>query len=395
MSIELERLENAIGDFDLQADDDQVDPKRLSAAIDRLQGKLCRVLDRGRERGDHRLAGLSPASWAARTCGLSRKAAADRLCVGRQLGSLPETAAALAGGAISYQAASALCHLREQLGERWQPANEAEMVGFAHTFSIEDFHICCRHARHVADPDGFDTDSKEDFERRWLQVSPMLDGMHSVDGVLDPVTGAAFRTALDALAGWRGPGDTRNQSQRMADALAELLDHHMNEGLLPRRKGVRPHVSLTTTLPGLKRELGAPAAELELGMPISGTTVERLACDCTMSRVLMADSVVVDVGRATRTVPPGTRRALQQRDRGCRWPGCDRPVSWSTPHHLEFWARGGPGDLDNLVLLCHFHHRLVHEGEWQIVKAGDEFHVIPPERLRSIFVRGPDVTWAA
>src|SRR2546430_11420359 len=126
------------------------------------------------------------------------------------------------------------------------------MVGFAHTFSIEDFHICCRHARHLADPEGFDTDSKEDFERRWLQVSPMLDGMHSVDGVLDPVTGAAFRTALDALAGWRGPGDTRNQSQRMADALAELLDHHMNEGLLPRRKGVRPHVSLTTTLPDRK-----------------------------------------------------------------------------------------------------------------------------------------------
>src|SRR5437762_6745256 len=87
-------------------------------------------------------------------------------------------------------------------------------------------------------------------------------------------------------------------------------------------------------------------------MPISGTTVERLACDCTMSRVLMADSVVVDVGRATRTVPPGTRRALQQRDRGCRWPGCDRPVSWSTPHHLEFWARGRPGDLDHLVLIC-------------------------------------------
>ena len=159
-----------MSDFEAEADFDFVDPKQLAAVIDRLQGALCKVLDRGRERGDHRLAGLSPASWAARTCGLSRKAAADRLCVGRQLGSLPETAAALAGGAISYQAASALCHLREQLGERWQPANEAEMVGFAHTFSIEDFHICCRHARHVADPDGFDTDSKDDFERRWLQV---------------------------------------------------------------------------------------------------------------------------------------------------------------------------------------------------------------------------------
>ena len=144
-----------MSDFEAEADFDFVDPKQLAAVIDRLQGALCKVLDRGRERGDHRLAGLSPASWAARTCGLSRKAAADRLCVGRQLGSLPETAAALAGGAISYQAASALCHLREQLGERWQPANEAEVVGFAHSFSIEDFHICCRHARHVADPDGF------------------------------------------------------------------------------------------------------------------------------------------------------------------------------------------------------------------------------------------------
>jgi len=120
-----------------------------------------------------------------------------------------------------------------------------------------------------------------------------------------------------------------------------------------------------------------------------------LACDCTMSRVLMADSVVVDVGRATRTVSPATRRALQQRDKGCRWPGCDRPVGWSTPPHIEFWSRGGSTDLANLVLLCHYHHRLVHEDEWQVVRVGDEVHVIPPEQLRTIFTRGPDVRWAA
>src|SRR5438552_17781337 len=126
----------------------------------------------------------------------------------------------------------------------------------------------------------------------------------------------------------------------MADALAELLDHHMNEGRLPRRKGVRPHVTLTTTLQGLKDELGAPAAELELGMQISGKRVERLACDCTMSRVLLADWVVVGVGRASRSVSPATRRALRHRDRGCRWPGCGRPVGWSTPHPIEFLSRG-------------------------------------------------------
>jgi len=267
---------------------------------------------------------------------MSRNSAADRLCVGKHLDSMPETSAALVNGEIGYQAASALCHLRDQLGDKWQPANEAEMVGYARRFSLEHFHACCRHARHVADPDGFDKDCAQDFERRWLNVDPMLDGMHSVDGVLDPVTGAAFRTALDSLAVWRGPEDTRNHGQRMADALAELLDHHLNEGRLPRRKGVRPHVSLTTTLQGLKDELGAPAAELELGMQISGKTVERLACDCTMSRVLLADSVVVDVGRATRTVSPATRRALQQRDRAAagravtaRWAGRLRTTSSS------------------------------------------------------------------
>src|SRR5438046_10694827 len=109
-------LKSSYSNFEAEADIYFVDPKQLAAVIDRLQGALCKVLDRGRERGDHRLAGLSPASWAARTCGLSRKAAADRLCVGRQLGSLPETAAALAGGAISDQAASAPAHPRPPAG---------------------------------------------------------------------------------------------------------------------------------------------------------------------------------------------------------------------------------------------------------------------------------------
>jgi len=395
MSDALDELEAAVREFRGSADLDFVDPGRLSALIDGLQGDLCRALDRGRRRGEHQLARLSPASWAARTCAMSRNSAGDRLCVGKHLDALPETSSALAKGEIGYQAAAAICHLRDQLGDKWESENEALMVDNARRFSVENLRMCCRHARYVADPDGFDKDSQEDFERRWLKVSPMLDGMHSVDGVLDPVTGAAFRTALDSLAVWRGPEDTRNHGQRMADALAELLDHQMNEGRLPRRKGVRPHVTLTTTLQGLKGEIGAPVAELELGLQISAKTVERLACDCTMSRVLLADSKVVDVGRATRTVPPATGRALRLRDRGCRWPGCDRPVSWSTPHHIEFWSRGGATDLDNLVLLCHYHHRLVHEGEWQVVRVGDEIHVIPPERLRTIFTRGPDVRWAA
>src|SRR6267143_3102761 len=147
MSDGLENLEDAAREFRRSADFEFVDPKRLAAVIDGLQGDLSTVLDRGRKRGDHQLARLSPSSWAARTCGMSRSSASDRLCVGKHLDSLPETSAALASGKIGYQSAAAICHLRDQLGEKWEPANEAEMVDKARRFSVENLRLCCRHAR--------------------------------------------------------------------------------------------------------------------------------------------------------------------------------------------------------------------------------------------------------
>ena len=167
----------------------------------------------------------------------------------------------------------------------------------------------------------------------------------------------------------------------------------MDEGRLPRRNGVRPHLSVTTTIEGIKNELGAPAADLEHSLPISTRTVERLTCDCTMSRVLLADSMAIDVGRATRVVSASTRRALRHRDQGCRWPGCDRQASWSTPHHIVHWAHEGETKLHNLVLLCHFHHRLVHEGGWQVIKVGrNEFRFLPPDRV--LFRRARLPAWS-
>ena len=83
------------------------------------------------------------------------------------------------------------------------------------------------------------------------------------------------------------------------------------------------------------------------------------------------------------------------RDRGCRFNGCDRPASWSTPHHIQYWAKGGPNSIANEVLLCHYHHRLVHEGGGQVVRVGREFRFIPPERVVMRRARGPGVRWAA
>jgi hypothetical protein len=391
----LSELQVAIRRF-LEREERAVDLKDYRVVIDSLEGDFSAVAQDAKKAGEHLVDGnITAGSWIARTCGMSITSAADRLCVGEQLESLPNVAAALSAGEISFQSASALCHLRERLGEKAEFFDEVEMLGYARDYSVFELRKLCRVAWHVANPDGFFKEAEADFTRRYFHVSQLADGMYAVDGQLDPVSGAALKTELDVLATRKGPEDERTRSQRMADAVGELAMHAMDQGTLPRRHGVRPHINLTMTLDGLKNELGAPPADLELSLPISTRTAERIACDCTMSRVLLADSMVIDVGRATRTVSPPMRRALRVRDKGCRFPGCDRQVNWTNPHHINHWARGGPGNLPNLVLLCYFHHRLVHEGGWQVIKAGREFKFLPPERMVMRRARGPGMRWAA
>jgi hypothetical protein len=377
-------------------DDGEIDPKQLSSVVDRLQLKFCRVVNLARKRGDHLAAGtnISAVGWVAETCAMSRNSASDRLCVGQQIESLPKVAQALSSGEIGYQSAAVICHLREKLAEKGEQLVEQDWVGWARQYSVHTLRDLARYARHVVDPDGLLKDENENFEGRRLHIS-QTGPMFIIDGVLDPVGGAALKTAIDSLSKRHAADDERTPRQRRADALSEIVFHAMDEGKLPKRNGVRPHIAVTTTLEGLKGELGAPASDLEQGMPISSITVQRLACDGCLSRVLTADSQVIDVGRATRAISPSQRRALRARDKHCKFPGCDRPVNWTSPHHVEFWARGGPTNLPNLLSLCYFHHRCVHEGGWQVVKAAQGFKFIPPERVVMRRLRGSPVRWAA
>jgi hypothetical protein len=119
--------------------------------------------------------------------------------------------------------------------------------------------------------------------------------------------------------------------------------------------------------------------------------VQRLACDATITRVLVdARSAVVDVGRSERVVPGATRRALNVRDKGCRWPGCDRTASWTAAHHVVHWAHGGATDMANLVLLCTHHHWSVHEGGWQLALGDGGTLITTPPRAQA---RDPDLHW--
>jgi hypothetical protein len=105
-------------------------------------------------------------------------------------------------------------------------------------------------------------------------------------------------------------------------------------------------------------------SELQDGTRLSAESARRLACDAAVVRVAQKpDGTILGVGRKTRTVPPAIRRALEIRDRGCRFPGCGK--RFTDAHHLRHWADGGETSLGNLVLLCRHHHRLVHEGRWR------------------------------
>ncbi|HYM95691.1 MAG TPA: DUF222 domain-containing protein, partial [Candidatus Sulfotelmatobacter sp.] len=202
-----------------------------------------------------------------------------------------------------------------------------------------------------------------------------------IDGRLDPESGAAVQTALNALS-LPYPGDRRTPQQRRADALIELCHRHFQAGTLPEVGGQRPHLLVKVFASALAGTPGSPAGDLNWGGSVPAATVRRLACDATLSVVALdEDGQPLDGGRATRIISPSMRRALIARDGGCRFPSCDRPIDWTDAHHLRHWADGGETTKDNLVLLCRNHHHLIHAGGWQMVRGeGGAWVAIPPDR---------------
>ncbi len=380
----MENLRQAIDELEAQAG---LDVRELSALVDRLQAVLCRELRDGVRRGDHLIEGKTPNGWVASACRVSGSSAADRLRVGEQLERLPRVAQAIRSGEIGYQAAAVICHLSDLLGEKREQIDEEQWIQFSKDFSIKNLRRLAEHARFVADPDGAERDTEEDYEQRYLYLSE-LGSMYKLDAVLDREGGMALKSALESLTKRLGPTDVRSPRQRRADAFKEIVQHALDRGTLPRRNGVRPHLSVHTTPDGLKGELGD-------GMPVPRKTVQRLACDCAMHRVVKAGSMVIDVGRAKRTAQPAHWRAIKARHTTCAAPGCERPIGWTQAHHLEFWSRGGETNAHRLVPLCYYHHRLVHEGGWQVVLAGERVEFIPPETPVMLRRRWGEKRWAA
>jgi len=339
---------------------------------------------------------VSPIHWIRMNCHMTGGAAADRVAVGQQLENIPESHQSLLEGEIGF---AHLAHTArtaaaiEETGTN-RPFNELPLLEKARELPVGRFIDFCHHMRHAADPTGFVAEEVAGVEARSLTIKTGEGGMVWLRGVLDPEGAAVFRTAVEPLAQRDGKEDDRNRERRLGDAVVELARRSLDNALVPQRGSVRPHLQVTTTLETLLQRCGAPAADLEFSLPISAKAVERLACDCNVTRILLgADSMVIDVGRSRRVITPAQSKGLKVRDKGCRFPGCDRPATYTSGHHLVHWTKGGPTDLSNLVLLCYRHHWMVHEGNWQLVKTDDgKLLAVPPRLdLYGQLARGPGV----
>ncbi|WP_433128451.1 DUF222 domain-containing protein [Micromonospora sp. CA-240977] len=217
--------------------------------------------------------------------------------------------------------------------------------------------------------------------RRHVTLSEQQDGQVRLSGNLDTETASLLREAIDPLCAPAGEHDDRTPGQRRADALGEICRLALRTGQLPDSGGDRPQLVVTVSLDDLVN--GVRAGTLETGARLTPGAVRRLACDANLlPAVLGGNSQVLDVGRQRRLFTGPLRRALVLRDGGCAFPGCDRPPRWCDGHHVRHWADGGATALSNAVLLCGYHHRFVHRGDWTVRIAADgrpEF--LPPRWL--------------
>ncbi|MFC9790746.1 DUF222 domain-containing protein [Rhodococcus sp. NPDC127528] len=271
----------------------------------------------------------------------------------------------------------------------------------------------------------------ENAELNELFASPSLGGRVHVKGHFDAETGEALLTALSALSkprpgagagdpGGEGGADRRGPAQRRADALADIVRGYLDSGCAPVEGGERPHVSVLVDADALAEAAAAadpdrsgdghrptePAGAANtrsvqrrrggrrgpswmpwLG-PISVSLAVRLSCDSVVTPIVIdGEGNPLDVGRSTRLISSRLRKALAARDCGCVFPGCGRPAAWTDGHHIRHWSNGGPTALSNLVLLCRFHHTVIHRGDWQVF-IGEDGHPwfrpprwVDPERI--------------
>jgi hypothetical protein len=270
--------------------------------------------------------------------------------------------------------------------EEWEPtekilADLARKVGPAELRRFAE-----REVRPRLDPDGsLPSEGQEAQPKRRLEWHRRDDGSGTGRFELDAESSEQLDALLSALAAPKpdatGQPDSRGIESRRGDALAEVIALAAGSAERPTEGGEKPQIIVTMSWDDLRHRRSALLGAHYL--PITGSAARRLACDAqVIPAVLGSRSEVLDIGRAKQAIPTGIRRAVTLRDKGCAFPGCDRPPAWSECHHVRHWADGGPTGLNNLVMLCAAHHRIVHNTAWEVRIAEDGLpEFLPPDWL--------------
>ena len=386
--------------------------ERIAALAERINAAEARMMtliadfDR---RGGWKDGGYSScAEWLAWRLGMKIGPARERVRAARALENLPQTADALASGTISYTKVRALTRVAT-------PEQEGELLKFARASSAAKLERTLRMWKKLSRDEEL---TAEQARRRSRTFSVFVDGdgMYVVKGRLEPEVGAVLKRAVEAASdalfrregdggggsresgagaggdqGRAGAGSSGNHAgnarpkpkQRRADAVGLLAERALAAGFGGgecREPRARPRVESGTRAERYQVMVHCDASTLAAegepgrsdldGIRVSAETSRRMACDAAVVAMVHAeDGSVLNVGRRTRTIPPHIRRALEERDRGCRFPGCG--CQFTEAHHVKHWADGGETSLRNTVLLCRRHHRAVHEGRVKVSVARD------------------------
>ena len=340
---------------------------------------------------------VNTAQWLNWQCGIGTVAAREKVRVSRALEQLPQISASFARGELSYSKVRAMTRVAT-------PANESVLLTVALHGTAAHVEKLVRKYRWTERRDAGKLAHARYLERS-LEYFYDDTGMLILHGRLPAEIGAVVRKALDAAveelreaqnvsAESSGHGERDAAAAQRADALLLLAERSLehcsdDSGGTADRYQVVVHVDQAVLTQAVVADECEPhCCELDEGPALALDTARRLSCAATLVGITDgADGAPLDIGRKTRAIPPALARALRSRDGGCRFPGCTR-TRFTEGHHVRHWADGGETKLGNLVTLCRFHHRLVHEGEFGLAATDDGVFVFTRPDGRRIAEHG-------
>jgi hypothetical protein len=287
---------------------------------------------------------------------------------------LPAAAAARADGLIGAGHVSVIIRTVQKLPTTLPvediAAAEEFLVQQARLFDPSVLAGIARRLLDTLDPDGRLEDEAYQQRHRHLSLTPAGDGMHRLAADLDPQTAALAMSVLHSLAAPHtnqdtGERDERSSGQRLHDAFRSVLKLALRSGQLPRSGGVPATVLISMTAEQF--QTGTGLAATSFGQTLTVDQALRIADQASIAWVVHNScGGILTYGTSQRLASPKQTLALIARDQGCAFPGCTSPPEWTERHHVRPWREGGATDLDNLCLLCDYHHDRIDTGGWTI-----------------------------